>query len=134
MGPAGATAGGGGSDGLSWAAYPASLADGLGEGGEIIHARFRLGKLAVMADNVPTPRSGQPQGVPLTQVIGVRFAVGSQRPYHCGGIGIDKGERGNGRVGAPSFRTSPRIAHGLQTIVGLHRRVRQARGTPRWPG
>ena len=111
MGAAVATDRGG--SGFRWAVHPTGLTDRLSQRGEIVHRGLRLSVPAVVTDDVPAPRSGQPQSVPLAEVIGVRLAVASQRPYHRSGVGVDKGERGNRRVDAPGFRTPPRAAHDL---------------------
>jgi hypothetical protein len=92
--------------------YPARLPYCLGQRREVVHRGFRLTELAIVTYHVPAPRSGEPQRVPLAQVIGVRLTVGSQRTHHSGGIGVDKSERGNRRVRAPSPRAPPHAAHG----------------------
>ena len=75
-----------GENGIRWTVYPAGLPYRLGQGGEIVHRRFRLGERTVMTHNVPTPWSGQAQRMPLTQVIGMRLAASGQRAHHSSGI------------------------------------------------
>ncbi len=98
---------------VDWAFYPAGFTDCLGERGEIVDRGFRLSELTLVTDDVPAPRSGQPQRVPLAQVVGVRLAVGGQRAHHRSGIGVHESERGNRRVNAPGSRTPPRAVHDL---------------------
>ena len=63
-------------NGVHRTVYPAGLTYRLGQCGEVVHGRFRLGELTVMTHHVPAPWSGQAQRVPLTQVVGMGLTVG----------------------------------------------------------
>ena len=76
MTPATATVRRNGKNGIHRTVYPAGLTYRLGQRGEVVHRRFRLGELTVMTHDVPAPGSGQAQRVPLTQVVGVWLTVG----------------------------------------------------------
>ncbi len=95
------TVGRNGKNGIRWTVDSASLPYRLSECGEIVHRRFLFGEFAIVAHDVPAPRSGQPKRVPLAQIVGVRLVIRGQRAHHGGGVGIDEGERGNRRTCAP---------------------------------
>jgi hypothetical protein len=56
------------------------LADGVGERLQIVSLRYRRGELPCMAKHVPAAGHGQPHGMLLAQIVGVRFSEGGERP------------------------------------------------------
>ena len=92
---------------------PGRLAYGVREGFEVVAAAgpHLVGVLALVSHNLPPARGREPGGVLLAQVVAVRFGVDGQRAHHGGPVGVDVGERGDGRKGARSARAASDRAH-----------------------
>ena len=59
---------------------PGRLTDGVGERLQIVSLRDRRGELPRVANHVPAPGHGEPHGMLLAQIVGVRFSEGGERP------------------------------------------------------
>ena len=99
------------------------LSDCVGEGLQIVAAWFQRVRIRRDAHDLPAPGSRQTIAVHLTQVVAVRFGVGSKRPDDCCGVGIHVGESGDrglsaGRLGAAAT-THVRHASGQILITGV---------------
>src|SRR5918995_609732 len=71
------------------------LTDGLGQRREVVDAVLRRGELALEADDLTAARCGEPVGVLVAQVVGVRLGLGGERSDDGRGIGVDISERGH---------------------------------------
>ena len=60
------------------------LADGVGERLQIVSLRYRRGELPRVANHVPATGHGEPHGMLLAQIVGVRFSEGGERPDNGG--------------------------------------------------
>lgn len=88
------------------------LPHGIGEGLEIVCRPAEQDReIRLVTHDLPAARRGEPVGVPLAQVVAVRLGVGGERPDDGGPIGVDVGERRNGRDGARGARAAPDRAH-----------------------
>jgi hypothetical protein len=76
------------------------LAYGLGQRHQIVRAGRRLFELANVADQIPTPRGGEPAGMTLTQVVRVRFGVRGEWADDGGRVSIDIRQCCDGRFRA----------------------------------
>ena len=99
------------------------------------HAVLRRGELALEPHDLPPARCGEPVGVLVAQVVGVRLGLGGERADDGGGVGVDVGERGHRELGAPGSRTPPHAQHVRDDSAWTARRpVRRAqtarRGAP----
>lgn len=56
------------------------FADGVGERLQIVSLRDRRGELPRVANHVPAAGHGEPHGMLLAQIVGVRFSEGGERP------------------------------------------------------
>jgi len=83
------------------------LPDRLGERDEVVAARRRRLKLAFVPDQVPAARRGKSTGVALAQVVRVGFGEGGEGADHRGGVRVDVGQRGYGRLRATVAGTTP---------------------------
>lgn len=75
----------------------------LGEGGQLLILGRRRGETALAAQHLPTPRDGDPAGVVLAEVPGVRLLRRRERTDHRGRLGVDEGQgshRGSGAAGS----------------------------------
>ncbi len=90
------------------------LAHRVGQCLEIVTAAGSggLGVVALVPHDLPTPWGRQPLCVVLAQVVAVRFGLHGERPHDGGTIGVDIGERGDGRTGAGGTGATPDRAHG----------------------
>src|SRR6266542_2081725 len=88
-------------------ARAAGLADRLGQRHQIVAAGWRWLEVAVIADQIPASWRGQPPGMLLAQVVGVRLGEGGQRTHDSGRVGIEEGQRRDGRPGAAVAGAAP---------------------------
>lgn len=96
----------------SAAGGPGGLSDGVGERLEVVDgAGERHREVRLMAHDLPAARSGGALGVGLAQVVAVRLGVGGERADDGRAVGIDVGERRDGRGGARGARAAPDRAH-----------------------
>ncbi len=104
----------------------AGLADGLGEGGQLVvlggHRESPL-----TTQHLPAPRDGDPSSVVVAQIPGMRLLRGRQRTDHRSRFGVDEGQgshRGSGAAGSAAqtgklhvTRLAPTVRnHGLDTL------------------
>jgi hypothetical protein len=88
------------------------FADRVGKCLEIIAAGQHGVGITVEANDLPAARRGQPPGVLLAQVVGVRLRIGGQRAHNSGRVGVDVGERRDRRPAAGGPRAAAQWAHG----------------------
>lgn len=103
-------------------AGPGRLANGVGEGLEVVGRGTQRLRVRGEPDDLPAAWHRQALGVLGAQVVTVRLGVGSQWSEHRGRLGVDVGEGGHGRTRASRSRTLPQRAH----EVGSYRSTIQA--------
>ena len=91
---------------------PGCLAHRVGEGNQVIVARRGRTELAVVADQIPPPRCGQPAGMRLAEVVRVRLGERRQWTDDRGRLCVDIRQRRDGLSGASVARASPWGPHG----------------------
>ena len=84
----------------------------LGERDQVVAGGWRRLELTVMPDKIPAARRGEAACVLLAQVVRVGFGKCGQRPDHRRRVGVDVGQRRNGRPGATVTGTAPWGPHG----------------------
>jgi hypothetical protein len=88
-----------------------ALADGVGQGEEVVVRRLGLDVLAGQAHDLPAARGGQALRVDGAQVVGVRLGEGRERADHRGLVAVDVGERRDGGLGARGAGAPPGQTH-----------------------
>lgn len=83
------------------------LADGLGERHEVVGGGRRRFKLTLVPDQVPAAGGSQPTGMPLAQIVGMGLRERGKRTDDGGGVRIDIGQRGHGRLRTTVARATP---------------------------
>ena len=93
-------------------AGPGGLADRVGERLEVVAVRTERVGVGASRSDLPAARGGQPLRVGHAQVVAVRLGVGRERAEDRRRVGVDVGERGDGRAAAGGARTAADRAHG----------------------
>ena len=102
---------------------PASLPDRFGQRDKIIHAVWRRIEFALMPYEIPAAWSGETSGVLFAEIVRVRFGEGGERTDDSGRIGVDVGQRRDGKPGAAVAGATP---------WRPHRRTLSPRAVDRW--
>ena len=91
---------------------PSGLADRVGECLEVVAAGLHRAGVDVEPDDLPAAGGGEPTGVLLAQVVGVRLGIRRERPDDGGRVGVDVGERRHRGAAAGGPRAAAQWAHG----------------------
>ena len=103
------------------------LADRVREGEQVVVGGASRREVGDQPQHLPAARRGQPLGVPVAQVVGVRLGVGRERAEHCRLVGVDIGERRDRGTGARGARAAAGRAHEGKRTAGAARLRRGAR-------
>ena len=83
------------------------LADGVGQGDQVIRGGGWWFELAVVADQFPAAGGGEAAGVRLAQVVGMGLGVRSQWPHDRGRLRIHVRQRRDRQPGAAVAGAAP---------------------------
>ena len=86
-------------------------------------AQAGLANLAerAVAHNLPAVGGRQPFGVPVTQVVAVRFGAHAERPEYCHRVGVHVGERAHCCFAARDLAARPTGYHSPSLGRSRHR-------------
>jgi hypothetical protein len=73
----------------------ARFTHGFGQRRQLVRGLLRMGELAFVPHDFPALGDGEPQGVDLAQVIGMRLGRCRQGADDRGGIAVGVGQRGD---------------------------------------
>ena len=101
----------------------AGLPYGFGERDKIVHAVRRRIEFALVPDKIPAARSGETPGVLFAEIVRVWFGERGERTDDGGRVGVDVGQRRDGKPGAAVPGATP---------WRPHRRTLSPRAADRW--
>lgn len=90
---------------------PGCLADGVGEGEEIVTGRAEGVGIRRQAHDLPPTRSAQTIAVGFAEVVGMGLGIRGERPQDGSLIGVDVGQGGHRRAPAGGTRTATGRTH-----------------------
>jgi hypothetical protein len=80
--------------------------DSIGQREQVVALGLRVDGLTGQPDDLPAPGRGEPLGMLLAQVVGVRLGIGRQRAENGRLVGVHIGERADGLALAGGTRTT----------------------------
>ena len=98
--------------GLRFLGGTAGLANGIGQGEQVIGAGQQRVRVRSLPKHLPAAGGGETIRVLRAQVIAVRLRVDRQRAEHRGGVGVHVRERGDRRATATRSRAATSRTHG----------------------